>query len=76
MAKQKQPPVSLQQLKSQMASEEQKRQEIMDGGARAYRLGIEKSNCPLKELSERNLWNLGYDKSKKEFEALFSRRVG
>lgn len=70
----KQAPVSLQQLKSQMVTEDQKRQDIQDRGARAYRLGIERHNCPLAELSERNLWVMGYDKAKKEFEATFSRR--
>lgn len=70
----KQKPVSLTELKTQMMSEEQKRQSLQDKGAAAYRLGIERHNCPLKDLSERNLWTLGYDKSKKEFEAMFSRR--
>ena len=70
----KQQPVSLQQLKIEMATEEQKRQTLQEQGARAYRLGIERHNCPLKELSEQNLWKIGYDKSKKEFEAAFSRK--
>jgi hypothetical protein len=71
----KQHAVSLQQLKTQMATEEQKRTAIQEQGARAYWLGIERHNCPLKELSEQNLWKIGYDKSKKEFETTFSRRV-
>jgi ribosome modulation factor len=67
-------PISLEELKVQMASDEVKRQEAIERGARAYRLGIEKHNCPTGELSQRNLWIIGYDRAKKEHEAMFSRR--
>jgi hypothetical protein len=66
--------ISLQQLKQSIATEQQKREDVIEQGGRAYRLGIERGNNPHKELSSRELWNIGWDKAKKAHEALFPSR--
>jgi ribosome modulation factor len=59
-----------------MATEQQKRDALVEQGGRAYHLGIERHNCPLNEPSSRQLWVEGWDKAKKAFEALFPAREG
>lgn len=68
--------ISLTELKNQMATEDAKRQSVIEQGRRAWHLGIEKNNCPLKELSARNLWVEGWEKARKEFDATPSQRGG
>jgi hypothetical protein len=68
--------ISLMQLKANLQSEEDKRQALIDQGRRAYKLGIEEVNCPLKELSERKLWSLGWTKARNEFLELLRRNGG
>ena len=68
--------ISLAQLKVNIASEEQKRSAIIDQGATGYRLGIEQRNCPRKELGERKLWDIGYEKARKSFDEMLRRNGG
>ena len=66
--------ISLQQLKSQIVTEQQKRDALVEQGGRAYRMGIEKHMCPLSDLSAKQLWTEGWDKARKAFEAVFPSR--
>ena len=68
--------ISLQQLKENLQSEEEKRTAIIEQGARGYKLGIEQRNNPRKELGERKLWDIGYDKARKTFDELLRRNGG
>lgn len=68
--------ISLQQLKSQIQTEQSKRDALVEQGGRAYRMGIEKHNCPLSDLSARQLWSEGWEKAKKQFESMFPSREG
>ena len=68
--------ISLQQLKANIKSEDDKRQALIDQGRRAYRFGIEQRDCPLKELSEQKLWGIGWEKSRNEFLELLRRNGG
>jgi len=64
---------TLQQLKTRMQSDEEKRKAVIEQGTRAYRMGIEKRNCPIPD-DRRMLWEMGWDKGKVEFEKLFPGR--
>ena len=68
--------ISLTQLKANLATEEQKRQEIIEQGARAFKLGIEQRNCPRKFEGERKLWDIGYEKARKSFDEMLRRNGG
>lgn len=68
--------ISLAQLRANIATEEQKRQAIIEQGAAAYKLGIDQRNCPRKELGERKLWDIGYDKARKAFDEMLRRNGG
>ena len=72
MSKQNQ--MSLSELKQSMATEAAKRDEVVEQGGRAYRLGIEKKDCPLREPSQRQLWSEGWDKARKAFESMSQKR--
>ena len=65
--------ITLQQLKADIQSEEAKRAAIIDQGARGYRLGIAPFNNPRKELGERNLWNIGYERAHTAFDRVWGR---
>jgi hypothetical protein len=67
--------ISLQQLKANILTEEEKRKALVDKGAAAFRLGIERRDCPLKLDSERRLWENGYDNARKAFDITW-RTVG
>ena len=68
--------ITLEQLKANIATEEQKRIAIIDQGGLAYRLGIEQRNNPRKELGERKLWDIGYEKARKSFDEMLRRNGG
>lgn len=69
----KQKAISLQQLKQDLKTEQQKRDALVEQGARAYRLGIEERNCPLNEDSGRKLWLEGYTKEREKFSSMLKR---
>lgn len=65
--------ISLQQLKSDLAAEQAARDAVIEKGARAYRLGILQPNNPEKELSRRNLWDIGWEAARAKFTALLKK---
>ena len=68
--------ITLQQLKADLQNEEAKRAAIIDQGARGFHLGIDQRNNPRKELGERKLWDIGYEKASKAFERVWGRNGG
>jgi hypothetical protein len=68
--------ISLEQLKANLATEEQKRQSLIDQGATGYRLGIDQRNNPRKGEGERKLWDIGYEKARKSFDEMLRRNGG
>lgn len=65
--------ISLAELKANLVTEEQKRNDIIAQGARAYHLGIEQRNNPRKLEGERKLWDIGWTKARDQFTALLMR---
>ena len=68
--------ISLAQLKVNIASEELKRNAIIEQGSTGYRLGIEQRNNPRKTEGERKLWDIGYEKARKSFDEMLRRNGG
>jgi hypothetical protein len=68
--------ISLEQLRKDIATEEQKRTAIIELGALCYRMGIDQRNNPRKLEGERKLWDIGYDKARKSFDEMLRRNGG
>lgn len=66
--------LKLQAGKARMQSEEVKRNAVIEQGGRAYRMGIEKRNCPLND-DRRALWEMGWDRAEQDFKKLFPGRA-
>lgn len=49
------------------------RDKVVNQGRLAYRMGIEFRNCPLKELSQRKLWEAGWTKEEITFKQMLDR---
>jgi ribosome modulation factor len=69
----KQKAISLQQLRSDLRTEQAKRDALVDQGRRAYHLGIEERDCPLNEPSQRKLWSDGWRIARDKFSAMLKR---
>lgn len=52
------------------------RDEVIEQGARGYRLGIEQRNNPRKAEGERKLWDIGWTKARDQFSELLKRNGG
>jgi ribosome modulation factor len=52
------------------------RDAVVNKGRLAYRMGIELRNCPEKDLSKRNLWEIGWKAAAADFDALLKRNDG
>jgi hypothetical protein len=68
--------ISLEQLKANLKTEDDKRLALVNQGRAAYRLGIEEYNCPMKALSEKKLWAEGYRLEREKFSELLRRNGG
>lgn len=69
----KQKAISLQQLRSDMQTEQAKRDALVEQGGRAYRMGIEERDCPLNDPSQRKLWSEGYRIAREKFSTMLKR---
>lgn len=52
------------------------RDEMIEQGARAYRMGIELRNNPRREDGKRKLWEIGWTKARNAFDELLKRNGG
>ena len=64
----------LMEVSKRLAKEQEGRDKIVDQGRRAFRLGIEFRDCPLPDLSQRKLWEAGWENEKKSFDAVWPKR--
>jgi hypothetical protein len=52
------------------------RDAVVRKGRLAYRMGFELRNSPEKDLSRRNLWEIGWKQAASEFDAMLKRNDG
>jgi len=65
--------ISLEQLKSNLAEEQAKRDAVVAKGAMCYRMGILRTNNPEKDFSKRDLWGAGWEAARAKFNDLLKK---
>jgi ribosome modulation factor len=69
----KQQAISLVELKAEMSADQAKRDALVAQGRRAYRFGIEFRNNPLRDPSQRTLWENGWELARRDFTMMLQR---